>query len=326
MAKRKPDWLRPLTSTTPLLGQTRRLLAEEHLPTVCASARCPNRENCYSASTATFLILGLYCTRNCRFCSVEKAGWQDQDTRPSDRKGLSSIKGYQKSLPVDPEEPLKVARAVKQLGLSYVVITSTTRDDLLDGGAGQFAETIDQIKKENPGCLVEVLIPDLVGLQDRGDRGRIFDRVKENLNTVITAGPVVLGHNLETVPSLYPRVRSKGDYGLSLEILRWTKEKYPRIMTKSSLILGLGEKLEEVRSTLQDLKQVHCDIIVLGQYLQPTKEQVEVQEYITPEQFADYKKTGLKLGIPAVLAGPLLRSSYRAAEVYRQIKKADEPG
>lgn len=299
MAQRKPDWLRSRPQTTALLGQTRHLLAQDHLPTVCESARCPNRENCYSASTATFLILGPGCTRNCRFCSVEKQSGQ---------------------LAVDPEEPSKIARAVGQLGLSYVVVTSTTRDDLPDGGAGQFAATINEIKTLNPGCLVEVLIPDLAGRQNEANQDDVFERVKENLGTVISAGPVVLGHNLETVPSLYPQVRPKGDYRLSLEILGWTKQKYPQVLTKSSLILGLGEKPEEVGSVLRDLKEAACDIVVLGQYLQPTREQVEVAEYVTPEKFAEYRQAGLALGLPAVLAGPLLRSSYRAAEVYREIE------
>lgn len=272
----KPRWLRIKLPTQKDFGQTRKLLRDLNLNTVCQSARCPNIFECFCKHTATFLILGKYCTRSCTFCNIE----------------------HKDPEPVDAKEPERIAEAVKRLGLKYVVITSVTRDDLLDGGALHFARVINLLK-ENPELKVEVLIPD-------------FQGSKEALSLVLAAKPYVLNHNLETVPSLYPKVRPQADYKRSLQVLKWSKElAQGEVITKSGLMLGLGEEEREVLQVLEDLKAVNCDWVTLGQYLQPSKKHFPVQEYVSLEKFKYYQEKGESLGLK-VFAGPLVRSSYNA--------------
>ncbi|MGD8447898.1 MAG: lipoyl synthase [Desulfobacterales bacterium] len=285
----KPPWLKRRLPTGPTYEEVRTLLSKSRLHTVCQEARCPNLWECFSRQTATFLILGPCCTRNCRFCNIAHG-------RPSGSP--------------DSGEPARVAQAVKNLGLRYVVITSVTRDDLPDGGAGLFAKTIKEIRAKMPGTLVEVLIPDF-----QGNEGA--------LRTVLEARPHVLNHNLETVPGLYPLVRPKADYRRSLELLSRVKQSDSLIPTKSGLMLGLGESAEEVENTLQDLLDVKCSILTLGQDLQPTREHLNVERFISPEEFDDWKKAALKMGFSQVASGPLVRSSYRAKDLYRRLKNTD---
>jgi lipoic acid synthetase len=262
------------------------LLDSLHLHTVCESAICPNVGTCFSQGTATFMILGNTCTRNCGFCSVA-------DGTP---------------LPVDPREPLHVAQAAKQLSLSHVVITSVTRDDLPDGGAHQFAKTIRMINDLLPKASTDVLIPDL--------RGQ-----KYNLEMVLTAKPDILAHNLETVPRLYKTARQYSDYTVSLQILKWSKELDPTIYTKSGIMLGLGETKEEVLQTMSDLRDVDCDFLTVGQYLKPTSRNIEVVEYIHPDTFEWYKQEAEKMGFKYVASAPFVRSSFHAEEALTHIKK-----
>ena len=252
---------------------------------MCQEARCPNLWECFSRRTATFLIMGPCCTRNCRFCAV--------DHGPSG--------------PPDPEEPARVAEAAQNMGLGYVVITSVTRDDLPDGGASLFAKTIKEIRKRTPDAFVEVLTPDF-----QGNTGA--------LQTVVEAHPDVLNHNLETVPRLYPLVRPKAVYRRSLELLKRTKQYDPTIPTKSGLMLGLGESSEEVKKTLQDLLDAGCSILTLGQYLQPSREHLQVDRFIHPEEFDHWKETALKVGFSEVASGPFVRSSYHAKELYQALR------
>lgn len=252
------------------------ILRERNLHTVCESARCPNIGECFSKPTATFMILGDVCTRRCGFCSVEK--------------GV-------KPLLVDPHEPGNIALTAKELGLKHVVITSVTRDDLKDGGAGQFALTIKAIKDTISGILVEVLTPDF-----RGDEAA--------LRIVLDARPDIFNHNLETVPSLYPIVRPQADYKKSLGVLK--KAKDAGIMSKSGIMVGLGEKKEEVKALLDDLRSIGCDAVTIGQYLRPTRKNLEVKEYIEPDVFREYEEYGKKIGIKYVYSGPFVRSSYNA--------------
>ena len=246
-AGRKPDWLKRRLPTGETFNQVRDLIEAGRLHTVCQEAKCPNIWECYSHRTATFLIMGERCTRNCRFCSVAPGP-------PG---------------PLDPQEPARVAEAVERMGLKYVVVTSVTRDDLPDGGAGHFAATIHEIRRRVPGAEIEVLIPDF-----QGDPAA--------LETVLRARPDVLNHNIETVPRLYPRVRPQADYRRSLELLRRAGEIAPGIPVKSGLMLGLGERPEEIRQTLQDLRAAGGRILTLGQYLQPSPEHLPVETYVPP--------------------------------------------
>jgi len=283
----KPPWLKRRLPTGPTYEEVRTLLSKSRLHTVCQEARCPNLWECYSRQTATFLIMGPCCTRNCRFCNVAHG-------RPSG--------------PPDSGEPARVAQAVKSLGLSYVVITSVTRDDLPDGGAVLFAKTIKEIRARMQGTLMEVLVPDFQGNEDA-------------LQTVLEAHPHVLNHNLETVPRLYSLVRPKADYRRSLGLLKRVKRYDSFIPTKSGLMLGLGESPEEVENTLQDLLEAKCNILTLGQYLQPTREHLKVERFIPPEEFDDWKKAALKMGFSEVASGPLVRSSYRAKDLYQSLTR-----
>jgi lipoic acid synthetase len=285
-AGRKPDWLKRRLPTGETFNQVRELIEAGKLHTVCQEAKCPNIWECYSHRTATFLIMGERCTRNCRFCSVNS--------------GLPE--------PLDPDEPDRLAQAVERMGLKYVVVTSVTRDDLPDGGAGHFAATIYEIRRRMPAAQIEVLIPDF-----QGDRTA--------LETVLRARPDVLNHNIETVPRLYSRVRPQADYRRSLELLRRAGESAPLIPTKSGLMLGLGERPEEIRQTLTDLRQVGCRILTLGQYLQPSAEHLPVEAYVLPEDFEGWRRLALELGFSEVASAPFVRSSYHAAESFNALTR-----
>ena len=278
---RKPPWLKRRLPSGPIYGTICQALDAQGLHTVCQEAKCPNQWECFSRQTATFLILGSRCTRNCGFCAV--------DHGPTG--------------PPDPEEPFKVARMARDMGLAYVVVTSVTRDDLPDGGAGLFAGTIRALRDEIPGVRVEVLIPDLQGQ-------------REAIETVVTAGPDVLNHNLETIPALYPTVRPEADYQRSLALLQTVRDLAPAMMTKSGLMLGVGETREGVRQTLADLRAVDCRMVTLGQYLQPSPDHLPVKRYVPPEEFDQWRDEALQMGFQEVASGPLVRSSYQARELY----------
>lgn len=278
---RRPEWLKPSPLNPATLTKMGRLMRGLKLHTVCESAQCPNRAKCFAEGTATFMILGDICTRNCTFCAVTKG----------------------KPLPLDPEEPEHVVAAVKRLGLHYVVLTSVTRDDLPDGGASHFAQTIEAIHKYAPSIMVEVLIPDFSGSLSA-------------LQTVIDAYPAVLNHNVETVPRLYHEVRPKANYQQSIELLKQAKCLDNGLLTKSGLMLGLGETRQEVIEVMVDLRQVSCDLLTLGQYLQPSLKHHKVVRYIPPEEFEEYQNAGREMGFTSVISGPLVRSSFHAAEAY----------
>ncbi|MFO8085077.1 MAG: lipoyl synthase [Desulfobacterales bacterium] len=284
MSKHKPPWLRRRLPSGPAYEQVRNLLKDRHLHTVCQEARCPNIWECFSQKTATFLILGDRCTRNCGFCAVEH--------------GVSG--------PPDANEPERVADAVEQMGLHYVVITSVTRDDLEDGGAGLFADTIGTIRNRMPEVFVEVLTPDFKGN---------FDAVK----TVVCAGPNVFNHNIETVSRLYPIVRPQADYNISLNVLKTARQINPKIITKSGIMLGLGENENEITEVFQDLLTVGCNILTMGQYLQPTKEHIPVKRFVPPEEFQKLKHEAMRMGFSSVAAGPFIRSSYHAKDLFKTL-------
>ena len=277
----KPPWLKKRIPPIQDLIKVKSILDEASLHTVCEEARCPNLGECFSKGTATVLILGRICTRNCGFCAVEHG------------------------VPVlpDDEEPKKVAQAVKKMGLQYVVITSVTRDDLIDGGASHFAKTIQAIRALDRKIKVEVLIPDFKG-------------VLASLKMVLKERPDVLNHNIETISRLYPKVRPQADYKRSLNLLKESKENYPHILTKSGFMLGLGETEEEVLDLLQDLREVGCDFLTIGQYLQPRPDRLSVFRYVPPEEFEEYKKMGERMGFKAVASAPFVRSSFHAAQMF----------
>lgn len=279
--KRLPPWFKIRLSITEQAREVRRLVTENRLHTVCRSAACPNQTECWNAGTATFMILGNVCTRGCGFCNVPKG----------------------KPVGLDSDEPVRVARAVSALKLRYAVITSVTRDDLPDGGAGIFAAVIEAIRAEKGDCSVEVLVPDFQGSETA-------------LATVLSARPDVLNHNVETVPSLYPVVRPHADYPRSIELLRRAKKH--NAVTKTGLMLGLGEGMDEVTSVMEDLRRSGCDILTLGQYLQPTQRHLPVKRYYAPEEFDLLRERALSLGFHAVAAGPLVRSSYHAEQMSRR--------
>jgi lipoic acid synthetase len=268
-----------------LISKTSGLLAHLSLPTVCDEARCPNRGECFSHHTATFLILGDVCTRGCAFCAVKKG----------------------KPLALEADEPQRLAGAVSQLGLRHVVITSVTRDDLPDGGAAHYARAVEALREHCPGVRVELLVPDFAGS-------------KEALATVMAAQPDILAHNLETVPRLYPLVRRGADYRRSLEVLKQAKAISSRVITKSGLMLGLGEESPEVEEVLQDLRQVACDMLTLGQYLSPSLHHVPVARYLNPEEFDGWRQRALALGFASVAAGALVRSSYKAPIFFQEVQ------
>lgn len=284
---RKPAWLKRRLPTGEGYAHVRELIESGRLHTVCQEARCPNIWECFSQRTATFLIMGERCTRNCRFCSVHSGTPE----------------------PLDPGEPGRVAAAAAEMGLKYVVVTSVTRDDLSDGGAAHFAATIRAIRERIPGAEIEVLIPDL-----QGDPAA--------LRTVLEARPDVLNHNIETVPRLYPQVRPQADYRRSLELLQTAGKIAPSIPTKSGLMLGLGEEPEEVRQTLQDLRTHGCRFLTLGQYLQPSPEHLPVAAYVPPEEFERWRADALAMGFTHVASAPFVRSSYHAGESFEEAKKS----
>ncbi len=285
MTKRKPDWLKIKYRSSEQVMEVQHLMQDLALHTVCQEASCPNLLECFGQKTATFMILGRYCTRNCSFCNVES-------NRPQ---------------PVDPKEPEHVATAVCELGLKHVVITSVTRDDLPDGGASHFANVISAIRDRNPQVQIEVLIPDLKGSL-------------EALKIIIAAKPTILNHNVETVPRLYPTVRPQAIYERSIELLNRAKQLDPNLITKSGIMVGLGETTAEVESLMHDLFTVNCDILTIGQYLAPTKEHHPVIEYVNPTVFAKYKEVGLEIGLKHVESGPLVRSSYHADAAANALK------
>ena len=285
----KPDWVRAKAPLGPTHARLKELMKQYSLHTVCEEAHCPNVGECWGGGTATFMIMGELCTRACRFCSVKS--------------------GKPNGVP-DGEEPANVARAVKDLELKYVVLTSVDRDDLPDGGAAHFAQTISTIKALTPDVCIEALIPDF-----GGDLAA--------LQTVVQAGPDVIGHNLETTEPLTAKVRDpRASYHQSLKVLEDVKQLNRRVFTKSSLMLGLGEREEELLQTLRDLRAVGTDFLTLGQYLRPSPRNLPVVEYVTPERFSYYQKAAEELGFLYVASGPLVRSSYRAGEyfVHRMIK------
>ena len=278
----KPPWLRRRLPSGPEHEQVRTLIRQGQLHTVCQEAKCPNQFECFSARTATFLILGATCTRHCRFCNIE----------------AGPVKAP------DPQEPARVAAAAARMKLRYVVITSVTRDDLPDGGAGIFADTIRAIRKAIAGALVEVLIPDFQGKSDA-------------LEKVVAARPNVLNHNIETVPRLYPAVRPEADYRRSLDLLQIAGQMDPSLAIKSGIMLGLGETADEVSRTLADLRSSRCRIVTIGQYLQPTEKHLAVERFIPPEEFEKWRTRALDLGFSEVASGPFVRSSYHAKELYQ---------
>jgi len=280
----KPKWLRRRLPTGSEYEKVKAMIGEDRLHTVCQEAKCPNMWECFSQKTATFLIMGSRCTRNCRFCSVLPGPLE----------------------PPDPAEPARVADVARQMGLKYVVVTSVTRDDVADGGASLFARTIMEIRRKVTDACVEVLIPDFQGNRDA-------------LHTVLKARPDVLNHNIETVPRLYPRVRPQAVYQRSLDIIRWTREFDSTLPTKSGLMLGLGEEDVEVEKTLQDLRSAGCRILTLGQYLQPSKNHLPVERFIPPEEFEAWRQKGIEIGFTEVASGPFVRSSYHAKELYQEV-------
>jgi lipoic acid synthetase len=263
------------------VGSVKEILRDLSLNTVCEEASCPNIGECFQAGTATFLIMGPACTRACPYCDI------DFEKKPQ---------------PLDATEPIRLAKAVQRLNLNHVVITSVNRDDLPDGGASQFVRCIEETRRISPKTTIEVLIPDLCGNWDA-------------LAIILSANPEVLNHNTETIPRLYRRTRPQGDYGRSLELLKRTREIAPNSYTKSGLMVGLGETDAEIRQVMEDLRAVDCDILTLGQYLQPTQKHLGVQEFVTPEQFEAWRIFGESIGFLQVVSSPLTRSSYHAEQV-----------
>jgi lipoic acid synthetase len=282
---RFPPWLKRRLPAGGGGQAVEKLLADLNLATVCNGAQCPNRGECYASGTATFLILGETCTRNCRFCAIPQ------------------------KLPGPPreDEPAAVAEACRRMGLKYVVITSVTRDDLPDGGAGHFAETIRAVRLRLPKAKIEVLTPDFQGSETA-------------IDTVLTAQPDVLNHNVETVPRLYAQVRPQADYQQSLGVLAYAKSQAGQLglvmYTKSGLMVGLGETDEEVEAVLADLRQAGCDILTIGQYLAPSDAHLKVQRFVTPEQFDTWQKLAVQMGFRAAACGPFVRSSYHAENLF----------
>lgn len=277
MGRRHPDWIKVKAPGNPNYLRLKRLMRAKNLHTVCEEARCPNIGECWGNKTATFLILGDTCTRGCRFCAIDKG----------------------KPLALDPDEPRNVALTVKELGLDHIVVTSVNRDDLPDGGAAHFAQTVFWIKNLNPGIRVELLIPD-------------FEGNLKALETVVNSGIEILNHNIETVPRLYGKVRPGHTYQCSVNILKTAKKLQPEVLTKTGIMLGVGETREEVLTTLHELRCNDVDIVTLGQYLQPSPKLLKVERYLHPDEFEDFKTAADTLGFRHVESGPLVRSSYHA--------------
>lgn len=290
-AARKPPWLKVKVPQGERFNWIRSRARTLNLHTVCEEARCPNIGECWQAGTATFMLMGETCTRGCRFCSVNTA---------------------RNPLPLDPAEPENIAETIREMGLDYVVLTSVNRDDLPDQGAAHFARTVALARQASPDLLIEVLIPDFMGVQ-------------ECVQTVINAGPAVIAHNLETVQRLQEIVRDpRAGYAQSLQVLAYVKAQAPHIKTKSSLMLGLGETEQELLAAMRDLRGMGTEFLTLGQYLQPDRRKLKVREFIPPERFEALERAGLEMGFQYVASGPLVRSSYRAAEFFisRQLRAA----
>lgn len=285
--RQRPNWLRRRVPADGNSADVERLLRKSQLHTVCEEAACPNRQECFAQGTATFLILGDHCSRNCRFCAV--------------RHGP-------KSAP-DADEPRNVAETAEKLGLAYVVVTSVTRDDLEDGGAGHFAETILAIRKKIPHVRIEVLIPD-------------FQGSSQAIEKVVSAGPDVLNHNIETVPRLYERARPGADFGRSLSLLESVSFLDPAMPTKSGLMLGLGETDDEIRAAMTALRKAGCRLLTIGQYLQPSPRHLPVENYISPERFEAWRQEALTYGFTSVASGPFVRSSYQAAAMFEKQRQS----
>ncbi len=277
--KRLPDYLKRPIINTETTKTVRNILKNHCLNTVCENARCPNKNECYTKHTATFLIMGNVCTRNCRYCNIS-GGIPEE---------------------LNENEPKEVANAIKELGLKYAVITSVTRDDIPDGGADHFAKTIEEIRKISPNTKIEILTPD-------------FNGDKNSLDIIIKAMPEVFNHNIETTKQVFKKARPKGNYQTSLEVLKYVKDN-SNIKTKSGLMVGLGETLEEIEETFEDLKNVGCDILTVGQYIQPSKKHLEVDKYYTLEEFEKIKDLAKKVGFKNFQIGPLVRSSYMAKDL-----------
>lgn len=275
---KKPDWIRVRLPSDNKVSQLKRKLRRHRLHTVCEEAACPNLPECFGHGTATFMIMGDICTRRCPFCDV----------------------AHGRPLPLDAEEPSRLAQTISDMCLSYVVITSVDRDDLKDGGAAHFAACIRAIRAENPAIKLEILVPDFRG------------RMEPALEVLADNPPDVFNHNLETVPRLYKKARPGSDYQWSLDLLQRFKMLHAAVPTKSGLMLGLGEEIEEVEAVMRDLANHHCDMLTLGQYLQPSKHHLPVDRYVHPDEFNTLKQYGLELGFRQVAAGPMVRSSYHA--------------
>ena len=288
---RLPEWARKTPTHFESLHRLKSDLRRLNLHTVCESARCPNIHECFHRGAATFMILGNICTRGCGFCSVPKGSPAKQD------------------MPLDPVEPANVARMAAEMNLRYVVITSVNRDDLPDGGSHHFAETVCQVRRALPDARVEVLTPDFCGDLDAVAR-------------VLDSGPHVFNHNMETAPRLYPRVRPQADYLQSLRVLAFARKHRAGVLTKSGFMVGLGESVQEVQALLRDLRAAHVDVATIGQYLQPTRRNLPVAEYVTPAQFDAYRDYGMAIGFRMVFSGPLVRSSYMADHVEGRAQRA----
>lgn len=287
----KPEWLRVKAPQWERVGNVKGILRDLDLNTVCEEASCPNIGECFNHGTATFLIMGPACTRACPYCDI------DFEKKPK---------------PLDPTEPERLAEAVRRMRLNHVVITSVNRDDLPDGGASQFGRCIEAIRRVSPQTTIEVLIPDLCGNW-------------QALELILQAQPEVLNHNTETIPRLYRRVRPQGDYQRSLELLQKARQLAPWVYTKSGIMVGLGETDAEVRAVMADLRAVDCDILTIGQYLQPTQKHLGVQTFITPEQFAAWQQDGEAMGFLQVVSSPLTRSSYHAEQVRGLMERFPRP-
>lgn len=279
MRERLPEFLKRPIIDTDTTRNVRKILKHNCLNTVCENARCPNKNECYTKNTATFLIMGNNCTRNCRYCNISC-------NRPE---------------PLDPQEPKHIAKAVKDLGLKYAVITSVTRDDLTDGGAQHFANCIYEIRKISPDVKIEILTPD-------------FKNKKEALDIIINAHPDVFNHNIETVRAVFKTARPQGNYDTSLAVLKYIKQNSD-IQTKSGMMIGLGETFAQIKETIEDLYSVGCDILTIGQYIQPSKEHLLVAKYYSLEEYEELKKLAASIGIKNYQIGPLVRSSYNAASL-----------
>ncbi len=275
---KKPTWIRVRMGNSAKVDHIKQTLRKHKLHSVCEEASCPNLGECFSGGTATFMIMGDICTRRCPFCDV----------------------GHGRPNPLQENEPLELATAIAEMGLTYVVITSVDRDDLRDGGADHFARCINETRRLNPGIKLEILVPDFRG---RGDIA---------LKILALTSPDVFNHNLETVPSLYKKVRPGSDYQWSLNLLKQYKEMAPSVITKSGIMVGVGETKEEVINTLQDLQAHHIDMVTIGQYLQPSRNHLPVDRFVHPDEFAEYKRIGDELGFRNVASGPMVRSSYHA--------------